>query len=162
MVESERDASTGATRFVLSANGAMSRRQITVFLCAAGCAMLAIAAGFSYLGLWLVLPFSGAEWLLLVYGFNVSHANAQKREVVTIDGATVLLEKGSDRPEQVYRFQRAWLTLDWTRPSFSGHPSRLAFRSHGKSVEVGEFLAEAERETLVRELRQILMNNNFA
>jgi len=156
MVESERDESTGGARFVLSANGAMNRRQITRFLCAVGLIMLAIAAGFSYLGLWLVLPFSGAEWLLLVYGFKVSFANAQKREVVTIDGATVQLEKGRGRPEQVYRFQRAWLILDWTRSRFNGHPSRLAFRSHGKEVVVGEFLAEAEREALVRELRQIL------
>lgn len=156
MIESISEESTGGVKYILSANRSMTRRQANGFLLAVGAVMLTIAIGFSYLGLWLVLPFSGAEWLLLMYGFNVSFAHAQKREVLTIDGATVLLEKGSDGPEQIYRFQRAWLNLDWSRSPLNGHPSRLAFRSHGKDVEIGEFLAEAEREQIFRELRQIL------
>lgn len=156
MIESERDVATGYVRFVLSANSSMTRRQIRVFLCVAGCVMLGIAVGFAALGLWLVLPFSGAEWLLLAYAFNISLADARQREVLTIDEASVRLEKGRDRPEEVFQFQRAWLALDWMKPVLRGHPSRLAFRSHGKQVEVGGFLAEEEREKLARELRRIL------
>lgn len=156
MVESEHNVSTGHARFVLSANSSMTRRQVYVFLGVTGSVMLGIAMGFTALGLWLVLPFSGAEWLLLAYAFKTSLAHAQQREVVTIDEASVRLEKGRDGPEQVYRFQRAWLALDWMKPVLRGHPSRLAFRSHGKQVEVGGFLAEEEREKLARELRRIL------
>ena len=156
MVESERNAD-GDIRFILRSNGSMSRRQILTFLGVAGLVMASIAIGFSMLGLWLVLPFSGAEWLLLAWAFNLSFREATLREVVTITEASVVLEKGYDGPEQTYRFQRAWMSVDWTKPPFKGHPSRLAFRSHGRQVEVGCFLVESEREELVRELRQILV-----
>jgi uncharacterized membrane protein len=156
MVEVEHDVVTGDRRFILSANGSMTRRQVVAFLSAAGIVMATIGMGFAVLGLWLVLPFSGAEWLLLAYAFNVSLNDARVREVLTIDAATVQLERGRQGPEQIYRFQRAWLALDWKKSEFNGHPSRLALRSHGKEVEVGSFLAEPEREKLVRELRQIL------
>jgi uncharacterized membrane protein len=160
MVEVEHDAATGGWRFILSANGSMTPRQMVAFLTAAGIVMVSIGIGFSVLGLWLVLPFSGAEWLLLAYAFNVSQNDARVREVLTIDAATVQLERGRQGPEQSYRqsyrFQRAWLALDWKKSEFNGHPSRLTLRSHGKEVDIGRFLAEPEREKLVRELRQIL------
>lgn len=156
MVEAEHDARTGERRFILSANGSMSRRQVMAFLSVAGLIMAGIGLGFSALGLWLVLPFSGAEWLLLAYAFHASLHDARLREVLTIDATMVRLERGRSGPEQVYRFHRAWLTLEWKRPEYFAHPSRLLLRSHGREVEVGGFLAEPEREELIRELRQIL------
>jgi len=131
-----------------------------MFMVAAGVIMAGIAGGFAALGLWLVLPFSGAEWLLLAYGFWFSFRSAAVREVITITEAAVLVEKGRGKPEECYRFQRAWVSLDWVKPEIKGHPSRLSFRLHGKAIEVGRFLVESEREALARELRQILFDRN--
>lgn len=127
-----------------------------LFLCVAGVVMGGIAVSFAALGLWLVLPFSGAEWLLLAYAFKHSLESAAIREVLTISDSSVVLERGRAVLEPVHRFQRAWLVLEWNKPKFRGHPSQLILRSHGRQVEVGGFLAETEREMLVRELRKLI------
>lgn len=121
--------------------------------------MASIGVGFAVLGLWPVLPFSGTEWLLLAYCFMLCRKNCTVCEVITITDAAVLLEKGHHQPEQSYRFQRAWVKLDWLRAPVAGHPSRLAFRLHGKHVEFGRFLVESERVALARELQRILSSD---
>jgi uncharacterized membrane protein len=158
MVESEQDAITGGRRIILRPNASLTTRQTGLLLAAIALVMGGIATGFATLGLWLVLPFSGAEWLLLAYCFKLSFRTCSVREVITVTEALVLLEKGRDKPEQTYRFQRAWVSLDWVKSPIKGHPSRLSFRLHGKAIEVGRFLVESEREALARELQRILFN----
>jgi uncharacterized membrane protein len=160
MVESEWDAITGCRRIVLRPNASLTGRQTWLLLATVAIVMAAIAIGFAMLGLWLVLPFSGAEWLLLAYCFKLSFRTCSLCEVITITDALVLLEKGRDRPERTYRFQRAWVSLDWVKSPIKGYPSRLSFRLHGKETEVGRFLVESEREELARELRQILFDKS--
>lgn len=155
MVQTERDHLSGEFRFVLTANGSMSSRQVVVFLCAAGLVLGTIAVVFTALGLWLVLPFSGAEWLLLAYAFKLSLDSTSVREVLTIGESSVVVERGRNEMKPVYRFQRTWLVLEWKKPKYRGHPSQLILRSHGRQVEVGGFLVEAERELLVHELRKL-------
>lgn len=155
MVQIERDHLSGELRFELTANGSMSSRQIVVFLCAAGVVMGTIAVGFTTLGLWLVIPFSGAEWLLLAYAFKLSLESSSVREVLTIGDSSVVLERGRTELKPVHRFQRTWLAVVLNKPKYRGHPSQLILRSHGRQVEVGGFLVEAEREMLERELRKL-------
>lgn len=156
MVESNRDEASGEIRYILSANRSLTRRQVALFLAVTAVAMMAIALAFSALGLWLVLPFSGLEWLILYWAFRWNLESGRLREVLTIGEAEVLLEQGRDRPEHVHRFHRVWLAMEWVASEYRGHPGRLTLRSHGKQVELGSFLPEPERQGLYRELRQIL------
>lgn len=158
MVDSEQDPISGDVRLILRPNAALTERQAWMFLAAVAVVMAGIAGSFAMLGLWLVLPFSGAEWLLLAYCFRLSFRRASSLEVITITETSVIVEKGRDQPEETYRFQRAWVSLDWTRPEVRDHPSRLSLRLHGKRIEVGRFLMESERAALARELQQILRN----
>jgi uncharacterized membrane protein len=160
MVDSERDAATGERRIILRPNSSLTPHQAGLLLAAVAVVMAGIAGGFAALGLWMVLPFSGAEWLLLVYGFWVSFRSCAVREVITITEATVRVEKGRGKPEETHSFQRAWVSLDWAKPEIKGHPSRLSLRLHGKKIEVGRFLVESEREALARELQQILFDRS--
>jgi uncharacterized membrane protein len=118
--------------------------------------MTLIAGGFWVLGLWMVLPFSGLEWLILAYALRWSLRNSELMEVVTIDPARVLVERGRRRPEQSFEFQRAWVKLSWREPRFRGYPGSIELRSHGKQVVLGEFLPETERKKLMQELGRIL------
>lgn len=156
MVESEQDAVTGDWRIVLKPNASLTGRQAGWLLAGVGVVMANIAMGFAFLGLWPVLPFYGAEWLFLAYCFRLAFRANARREVITITEATVLVEKGRDRPEETYRFQRAWVAPSWTPAPIPGHPGRLCLRLHGKDIEIGRFLVETERAALARELRQIL------
>lgn len=159
MVEIQIDHGTSDIRCVLSANSSMANRQVTIFLIAAGLVTLGIGFGFgiAMLGLWGVLPFSGAEWIALVYALRWVHSNPRAREVLNTGESTVMLERGFSTAESVFRFQRAWVRLECLAPVFRGYPARIMLRSHGKEVEVGSFLPELERNSLVLQLRQILV-----
>lgn len=110
------------------------------------------------MGLWLVLPFSGMEWLVLVFAFRWSLRNSELMEVVTVDPKRVVVERGRRRPEQRFEFQRAWVQIYWRKPRFRGYSGSLLLRSHGKQVVLGEFLPETERKKLMQELGRILKN----
>lgn len=161
MVESEQDPHTGRGRIVLRPNTSLTHRQAFWLMAVLGLFMGTIAIGFATLGLWLVLPFSGAEWLLLAWCLRLSLRSNAAREVITIDDQLVVVEQGYDRPERTYRFQRAWVAVDRTEARIPGHPSRLFLRLHGRRVEIGRFLAESERGLLARELKQVLANGTF-
>ena len=156
MVETDCDTASGEVRYILSANRSLTRRQVALFLAVAGATMMVMGLAFSFLGLWLVLPFSGLEWLVLYFAFRWNFASARLREVLTIGENEVLLEQGRDQPEYVHRFQRVWLAMEWVEPEYRGHPARLTLGSHGKRIDLGSFLPDAERLTLYRELSRIL------
>ena len=160
MVDSEQDAITGEKRLILRPNAALTGRQISWFLAGTALVMGGIAGSFAVLGLWPILPFSGAEWLLLAYCFRLSFRQSSVCEVITVTETSVVVERGRGRPEETYRLQRAWVSLDWARPEVKGRPSRLSLRLYGKRIEIGRFLAESEREALARELKIILCNRN--
>lgn len=156
MVESEHDAETGERTIVLRPNASLSRRQGRMLLAAMALVMGTIGGLFAAAGGWLVLPFSGLEWLLLAYCLHLSFRNCEVREVITITEALVRVERGRVRPEQTYKFHRAWVMLDWIQSPVRGRPSRLSLRLHGKEVEIGRFLVESERQDLARELKILL------
>ncbi len=156
MVKSEHDAETGEKTIVLRPNGSLSRRQSLALLVFCALLMGTIGGVFAALGAWLVLPFSGLEWLLLAYCLRLSLKQSAQREVIIISDALVRVEKGRARPEQTYKFQRAWVTLNWVESPIRGRASRLSLRLHGKEVEIGRFLVESERQALAKDLKVLL------
>jgi uncharacterized membrane protein len=156
MVESEHDAATGEKTIVLRPNGSLNRRQSLALLAFCALLMGAIGTVFAMLGAWLVLPFSGLEWLMLAYCLHLSRRQSAEREVITITEALVSVEKRRESLGQTYQFQRAWVRLAWNKPQALGRPSRLALSLHGKEVEIGRFLVESERQALAKELKLML------
>lgn len=156
MVVTVLDEQTGERRIVLRPNASLSRNQMWALISVMALVMGGIAIVFAQVGAWVVLPFSGAEWLLFVYCLRLSMKTTSVCEVITITDSLVQVEKGRLVPEQSWRFQRAWVALDLIRSARRGHPSSLQFRLHGKCVEIGGFLVEDERKALARELRNWL------
>lgn len=156
MIESAPDPETGGWRIELRPNGSLRPTHALVFLAASAFVMFGIAVGFAEMGLWMVLPFSGAEWLLLAYCLWLSLRQSAIREVITITESAVIFQRGTAQGLDSHKFQRAWVALDWDEPAHPGQNRRLCFRLHAKRVELGPFLAEAEREQLGRELHAIL------
>lgn len=156
MVESGHDVQTGEKKIVLRPNGSLTRGQASALMGVFAIVMGGTGALFASAGAWLVLPFSGAEWLLLAYCLRLSFRTSALREVITITDELVQVERGRERPEETYQFQRAWVRLNLNRSPIRGRPSRLALRLHAKEVELGHFLVESERLALARELRTLL------
>ncbi len=136
-------------RLILRPNASLSPRQAGLLLGLLGLMMAVIGLGFAAIGAWLVLPFSGGEFLLLIYALSCSMRWSAAREVITVSEDRVLIEKGRKGGRR-HRFPRAWLQISWS----SGPTPRLLVGSHGKWVEIGAFLGEEEKRALAKTLQQ--------
>lgn len=118
---------------------------------------LTIATYFALLGGWMVLPFSGAELLLLGGCLYFSLRQCSVCEIVIITEQCIRIEKGRRKNlERRHEFNRNWAKIILEASSIRGYPSRLVIRSHGKEVEIGRFLVESERQVLAGELARSL------
>lgn len=159
MITTEHDAASGLRRIVLRANASLTVREVHRILAVILLFMGMIGVFFTRLGAWPVLPFAGLEWLLLAICMKWTLARNAMQEVITLADGLLLLERGKVKPEQTYRFHCAWVALEWVRPDNRHHPNRLFLRSHGRSVEIGSFLTDSEREALAQELKKMLFDD---
>ncbi|HTO42817.1 MAG TPA: DUF2244 domain-containing protein [Burkholderiales bacterium] len=115
----------------------------------------AISVAFAFHGAWLVLPFAGAEMLVLFVAFRCIERHAGDFESIAIKGDRVLLERWETGRASRFEFNRFWAQVVVHR-SAPGHVT-LALRSHGREVEFGRHLTEEQRgalaSTLSRQLR---------
>ncbi|MEN8259832.1 MAG: DUF2244 domain-containing protein [Pseudomonadota bacterium] len=158
MIRIEQPTKTTGTarRFTIKPNASLTARQAALAFFGISLISLTIAISFAVLGLWMVLPFSGAELILLGYCLWHTMRQCSAREVITITDKQVRIEKGAERLQLDGEFHCGWARIDLEKSNIKGHPSRLAIRSHGKEIEVGNFLVESEREYLAKELQKSL------
>jgi uncharacterized membrane protein len=111
------------------------------------------------LGYWPVLPFAGAEMLLLGWAL---HSNMQRRfeqETIDVTDAEVVIEYARGNPRRVV-FPRHWARVKIRRPKSPLHRGQLVIESHGRAYEVGKFLSEEERRQLAAKLGQLIGGMN--
>lgn len=152
MVSATRGTDRRST-FVISPNQAPPWRDIRLFFAAVAAPSLAVAVGFAVMGFWPILPFAGLELGALAAALYVTARRAELREVVHVDDDRIAIERGHGCPETRWEFQRAWVRVALLRHRHRHHASRLVLRCHGREVELGRFLIEAERCRLARDLR---------
>jgi len=143
-------------RFVIRPNCALSWPMTKYLIWFFAACLAGVAAGFASLGAWLVLPFAGLELVVLAAGFYLSALAGHTREVIEIDGPVLRVLQGRHRLEEVGSFPANWVQVALWRDSKGWYPSRLLLRCHGKRLEVGSKLVEAEREDLAASLRDLL------
>ena len=125
---------------------------------------LGIAGVATVLGYWPVLPFAGAEMLVLGWALRANMQRRFERESIDITDTEVVIEH---RSSQIGRatpcrivFPRHWARVKIRRPKSPLHRGQLVIESHGRAREVGKFLTEEERLQLVVELRQLIGDMN--
>lgn len=117
---------------------------------------LGIAVFYAMHGYWPILPFAGLEVLVLGVAFYLTLRRSGMREVVSVEGEVVKVEKGRETPQESWECPRAWAQVRLERPRIDWYPSRLAILFQGKQVEIGRFLNEMERQELAYELQQAI------
>lgn len=151
--------------FELRPNSSLTNRAAAVFFLSVGGMCLGIAAGFTALGLWPILPFAGLEIAILGGALAASLGRGRAREYIRVNGREVLIRKtrGSLWPHRQSRpvtaeiaFVREWTRVELRRADNGHWPSRLLLRSRGRAIEVGAFLTEGEREGLRRRLAEVI------
>ncbi len=149
-------------QFILAPNQSLRWEDVKRVIAVMTAVALTIGLAFCYVGLTLVLPFSGLEVLALAAALYYCQRRGAAREVVKVNDQEVVIERGHRRPESVHIFQRAWVRVLLHPPATAWYPSRLTLRSHGREIEVGGFLTEDERQELARRLRRVLRDPSTA
>lgn len=120
---------------------------------------MGIALAFAVLlGAWMILPFAGAEMLVLYLAFRHVGRHAADYERIAMEGDSLAIEVRDGG--HVRRFS---LNRQWAQVVCAGDGSRLALRSHGRELEIGRHmngeqrfvLGSALKRELKRELRSI-------
>ena len=149
------DTQAEQSRFVVRPNCSMSWRENQILVASLAIISFGIAGGFAVQGLWVILPFAGAEMLFLLGVLYWCSLKATEREVISIDTDKVLIETGRDRARESHQLQRAWTSVELYPPVPPGR-GRLVMRSKGKEYEVGACLTEEERKSLAHSIKQAL------
>ena len=138
-------------RCELRPNRSQSWAETKRFFCVLAAVSGLIACGFAWQGLWWVAPFSGLEVLALGAGLYCCSRATYRRQLILVDRERLVVVRSGGRR---YGFQRAWARTRW-RPDGSAS-GVLQIGSHGRFVDVGEFLAVAERRRLAQTLGSAL------
>lgn len=146
----------GVIRLILKPNRSLSWQGNKRFMVVISTISLGIAGWFAWLGAWLVLPFAGLELAALGFALYWVACQGLDTEVIIIDDDTVEICKGRRQVYSVTRLQRCWTRISLMPAYHEWYPNRLLIGSHGKHTEIGGFLSQPEKDSLVRELRQII------
>ena len=104
------------------------------------------------LGAWLVLPFVGLEIFALGFAFYYVNSHESDYESISIDGNSLVVERGSRQHVSQYELNPYWVTVQ--RRELPNGELQLNLLSHGKSIEVGRYLTRKQREVLADQLQK--------
>ncbi len=100
-------------QFIVRRNQSLSWRGNKLFIYFMAAISFGIAGMFALQGLWLILPFAGLEMLALTIGLYMCNLRGRDQEVVTIEDDLVKVEKGRQKPSEVWQFEKAWVKELW-------------------------------------------------
>jgi uncharacterized membrane protein len=151
------------SQIVLAPHVSLSVHAACVFFGLMCLVTLGVGGAATVLGFWPVLPFAGAEMLLLGWALHANMQRRFQRESIQISETEVILEdtpaKSGANPRRIV-FPRHWARVKIRRPKSPLHRCQLVIESHGRVREVGKFLTEEERRTLAAELRRLIGDMN--
>lgn len=155
MVTAVAARSGDGARLILSPRAPMTRRATWVLFVAVATPILGVAIVCTLLGAWQVLVMSTLVVVAVGLGLRSGYRRTQIDEVVSIVGDTVAVDKHQARATEHHEFQRGWaqVVLEEPRAPPQEFPSRLFIRSHGRQVQIGDFLDDDERRDLAARLQ---------
>jgi uncharacterized membrane protein len=159
MDETLQSVSAEPAKLVLLPHRSLSRAGVWLFMAAQSVA----AGGFAVLAAWRGNVFAPAfavlELGVVAYCLSRVWRNSGAGEMITLTADELVLAR-TDEAVAAVRFHPYWVRLVLQPGRKFGWPSRLLLRSHGREIEVGAFLNEAERVHLARRLSALLAQAN--
>jgi uncharacterized membrane protein len=116
---------------------------------------LAFAVWFLLRGAWPITPFMGVDVALLAWAFLASRRAARRYEEVRLTRSQLRIERHEPRasPTQI-EFNPYWVRVELKEPVETG--SGVTLRSHGRTVQIGKFLAAPQKLSVASALRAAL------
>ena len=141
---------------ILQPNRSFSWRENVWFLVGISVLSLMIGLMFMLQGFWLILPFGVLELSLLGVCLYQCARFTHLQEVITFTPEALTIERGYGKPDKRHEFHRIFAQIFVRKPLHRWYGSKVAIRSKGKEVEVGSFLSEDERKSLIKDLRSMV------
>ncbi|MBC8026900.1 MAG: DUF2244 domain-containing protein [Steroidobacteraceae bacterium] len=148
-----------ARHFDLAPHCSLTPRTALLFFGSVCFATFGVAGAATLMGYWPVLPFAGAEMLLLGWALKTSMDRGHEREHIDVTETEVIIEYSTGAPRRVV-FPRHWARVKIRRPKSRLHRAHLVIESHGRAYEVGKFLSEEERLHLASHLGRVIGGMN--
>ncbi|MGH8132983.1 MAG: DUF2244 domain-containing protein [Steroidobacteraceae bacterium] len=145
-----------ALRIEIRPNCSLSVRGAGLFFLSACIVPLGIGGFLALKGFWPILPFAGAELVLLAWALKVSLERRFHSQTITVTEAKVSIASRARLHSDEVVFPRHWAQVKLRRPAARLHPSRLTIESHGRQCELGSFLTEEERRGLAVRLQRLI------
>lgn len=142
---------------MLRPNLSLSWNQNARFLVVIFIALLGISVYFSSLLGWLILPYSGLEFLLLAACLYLFFRRNNYQEVIRFSKHRLVIERGNSKPEKTWVYQRQWSKFHIHERGIYQSP-KVCLVSHGKELELGAFLSYDEKLRFIESLKQITCN----
>lgn len=140
-------------RLCLRPNRALSGSGVVMAFIVIGATCLAVALWSATQGNVFAPFFAVLDVLVVGTALRLAWRSGECAEWIELsDSALTVRREARGRSVEAARFHPYWVRL---RPAPQGHP-RVILSSHGKSLEVGAFLGEQEREALAATLRSAL------
>ena len=156
MVVRQHNSETGATQIIVKGNRSMSWRANVLLAASLGAVSALFGGGIAVYGFWLVLPFAGLEFLVVVACLNQAYRKLGYTEVISVKESTLLVESGYNKPDSTVELSRFWTQVEFDDPASSFEVGTLKLRSSGKSLELGRLLNKAEKRDLYDQLQTCL------
>ena len=156
MVSSSYDASSRTGRIVLRPNRSWTWRANVVFLSVITAVSLLIGTSFLLRGYWMILPFNLLEMTILGTCLWFCVRRTHRQEVLTFTDDELHIEAGIHRPQSRHVFKRLFARFFVRRPRHPWYGLRIAVRSHGREITIGDFLNSDDKKVLVTELQRMV------
>jgi uncharacterized membrane protein len=133
----------------------MSPRALSIILGIVVAMNAAFAVYFVSHGAWPMMPFMGADILLLAWAFRASTRAAKREEHVVLTPSLLnIARKSAAGVISEVSLNPYWVRVEIADPP--EHASQLTLWSHGKGVRIGSFLPPQERASFAERLKSAL------
>lgn len=142
--------------FELVPNRSLTIRSAAVFYLSIIVAPLGVAGMTAMAGFWPISSVAGIEVVALGAALWWTMRKTRIRDLIRVDERVILVRKCRPGRNEEHEFSRPWTRVSLVRPASANWPSRLLLRSGGRSVEIGSFLTDSERDGLRRRLAEVI------
>ncbi len=139
----------------------LSQAGFRVLMAVLAAAFLGVGAVFFLAGAWPVIGLCGLELVLVYLFFRLNFRDLRRYETIRLTDTELEVRRvAPDGSAERISFQPYWLKV--TIETAPGRSSRLVLSSHGRTLDVGSFLAPEEREDLARAINNALWRQRRA
>ena len=149
------------TLFELRPNASMTNRQYVGLCIWVSVFLIIISLRFLIIGAWMIVPFTILDTLFVIIILRIVRNSNNRIEEIHCSSDQLIIYRGKGRSLQQWQFNPYWAKVIIKKNPHPWYPSRLLIRSHGKSVELGKYLTEEEKEKLAYEIVESCKSKSY-